>query len=250
MNIKIAVCDDTPLDIKHLVAIIEEYAATHQEHYHITLSTFSNGDSLIEILEKGESFDIIFLDIMMPYVNGIEVAKEIRLNDSVSKIIFLTSSSEFAVESYSVNAFHYLLKPVQATLLKEVLDNALLQATSSQKESLLVYSKKALMKIYVDDIEYIEVKGHILYFHLRNNKILESYGVMTKLEKALLAYPSFIKPHRSYIINMNYISLLTPTQVKTHSYAPIPISRINYPGLKQAYMDYLFTKDTPPTTIE
>ncbi len=248
MTIKIAVCDDTPLDIKHIVAIIEDYAVTHQGYYQLSLSTFSNGDSLMRTLEKGESFDIIFLDVMMPYINGIEVAKEIRLNDSISKIIFLTSSREFAIESYSVNAFHYLLKPVQATLLKEVLDNALSQIISSQQETLLVYSKKALMKIYVNDIEFIEVKGHILYFHLRDSKVLESYGVMTKLEKNLLAYPSFVKPHRSYIINMDYISLLTPTQVKTHSYPPIPISRINYPILKQAYMEYLFGKDSPPLT--
>ena len=108
--IKIALCDDDLSALKEIRALIEQYG-TERNQKIVCVDFGSPLDLLIEI-EMGMRPDILFLDILMPGENGINVAKEIRQYDDAVKIIFLTSSSEFAVESYTVGAYYYQVKPV------------------------------------------------------------------------------------------------------------------------------------------
>ena len=145
----------------------------------------------------------------MPNINGIELAAEIRSRDQAAKIIFLTSSSEFAVESYSVGAFNYLLKPIQKDQLFSVLEKACNDIDSSLKQSIVVKTQSGLSKVFLHELIYVEVIGRTVYFHQKNGVTIESTSTISQVEAVLLADKRFIKPHRSYIVNLDYIKNLS-----------------------------------------
>ena len=111
--IQIAFCDDDQTVLDQLSALLEKYRA--QRCVQIQCTAFHSPLDLLAEIEKGTRYDILFLDVIMPAENGITAAKEIRQHDNVVKIIFLTSSAEFAVESYVVGAYFYQLKPIWET---------------------------------------------------------------------------------------------------------------------------------------
>ena len=108
--IQIAFCDDDQTVLDQLSALLEKYRA--QRCIQIQCTAFRSPLDLLAEIEKGVRYDILFLDVIMPAENGITVAKEIRQYDTAVEIIFLTSSTEFAVESYMVGAYFYQLKPI------------------------------------------------------------------------------------------------------------------------------------------
>src|SRR5574344_1361863 len=118
---RIVTCDDDQAVIDNIKAIIFR---NDQAPKDIELTSYSNSTKLLSALEDGKDYDIFLLDILMPEINGMELAKAIRRTDKTSLIIFLTSSPEFAVDSYDVNAFGYLLKPVSETKLFALLSKA------------------------------------------------------------------------------------------------------------------------------
>ena len=108
---KIAICDDDSLVLQELSKLLNQYRA--QNRSHLEYDVYACPLELVAQIEKGTHYDIILLDVVMPGINGIQCAKDIRAIDNFVKIIFLTSSAEYAVESYSVSAYQYLLKPLQ-----------------------------------------------------------------------------------------------------------------------------------------
>lgn len=239
--IKIAFCDDDQEELSKLKDYLFEYLA-EPSSVNVEYSLFRSGTELLSAAESGERFDIIFLDVMMPFINGIDTAKELRQFNGMSKIIFLTSSREFAVESYAVKAFQYLLKPIQQNgfiaLLRSVLDEIL----DEEQRYMVVETKNKLEKIFFFNIVYIEIMGRTLYYHLRNGNVLEQFGSMAELAKKLAVYPMFFKSHRSYLVNMDYISNITATEIRMNTGSRIPISRKSHTTVKKAYLEYAFPK--------
>ena len=128
---KIAVCDDEIHFIDAVCSLLEEWAK--EREIKLTLYRFTNGDDLIDA-QKSECMDLIILDVIMPLLSGIDAARELRNTHQTVPIIFLTSSREFAVDSYEVKALNYLIKPVDAVKLFLILDDFL--KTLRQPEAL------------------------------------------------------------------------------------------------------------------
>lgn len=118
--LRIAICDDEERYVSDVKCMLQKWAT--EVSAYIQIYCFHDGDSLIQEAETIQ-FDIVFLDIVMPLINGFDTAKELRSKDKTVKIIFLTSSPEFALQSYSVKATNYCLKPLTYEKLKEVLDD-------------------------------------------------------------------------------------------------------------------------------
>ena len=149
--IKIAICDDETAFLTELCAMLRSWAASRE--LVLQLFPFTNGDKLIAACEESPA-DLVILDIMMPFPGGMDTAKALRQKESHVPLIFLTSSPEFALESYEVRAFWYLLKPVSEERLFSVLD----QWLTSMQASLRHFAARTIsgyQNIYLRDVEYL-----------------------------------------------------------------------------------------------
>ena len=239
--IKIAFCDDDCSVLSDLHELLALYRA--EKNKEIDDFTFHSPLDLISEIERGTRFDILFLDVLMPGENGIDVAAEIRSFDKNAKIIFLTSSSEFAVQSYTVNAFYYQLKPICAKSFTRLMDGVLSQCEKEQASSLILHCKAGITRIKPSQLEYCEVIHRTLFIHLTSGKVLECTGSLEELSKQLMPYGNFLRPHRSYLVNLEYIQNLSYRAITMSCLAEIPLPRGKYNEIKNAFLEYAFLAD-------
>lgn len=236
--IKIAFCDDDMEVLHQMNELLDRYRVERNED--ITYVAFQSPFELLTEIEKGIRPDILFLDVVMPGQNGMDVAKEIRQYDTNMKIIFLTSSPEFAVESYSVGAYFYQLKPIWEESFFRLMDAVLAECEKKKKNSLILRSKDGIMRINLQQLEYCEVLGRKLLFHLENGAVLESAGSLDDLAGQLMQYSNFFRPHRSFLVNMEYIQNISSRSIKMVNDAEIPIPHGKCSEIKNTYMEYAF----------
>lgn len=236
--IKIAFCDDDMEVLHQMNELLDRYRVERNED--ITYAAFQSPFELLTEIEKGIRPDILFLDVVMPGQNGMDVAKEIRQYDTNMKIIFLTSSPEFAVESYSVGAYFYQLKPIWEESFFRLMDAVLAECEKKKKNSLILRSKDGITRINLQQLEYCEVLGRKLLFHLENGAVLESAGSLDDLAGQLMQYSNFFRPHRSFLVNMEYIQNISSRSIKMVNDAVIPIPHGKCSEIKNTYMEYAF----------
>lgn len=236
--IKIAFCDDEMEVLHQMNELLDRYQVERNED--ITYAAFQSPFELLTEIEKGIRPDILFLDVVMPGQNGMDVAKEIRQYDTNMKIIFLTSSPEFAVESYTVGAYFYQLKPIWGESFFRLMDSVLSECEKKKKNSLILRSKDGITRIDLQQLEYCEVLGRKLLFHLENGAVLESAGSLDDLAGQLMQYSNFFRPHRSFLVNMEYIQNISSRSIKMVNDAVIPIPHGKCSEIKNTYMEYAF----------
>ena len=237
--LKIAVCDDSRELLEKVEKDLHEYENVRNTP--ATVHTYTNAVDLLDGLKKTD-YDILILDIIMPGFTGMQAAHEIRKFNEEIKIIFLTSSKEFAIESYSVGAYYYLLKPVLKEKLFSVLDKVVSEITSKQ-ESCVIYTHMGIVNIPFARIECLEVYNKHLVFHLSDGSTKETRGALTDYENVFLERKEFLKIHRSYILNMDYIHSIEAGEIATYSGKKFPVSRLLAKDIKEHYMNYMFTKE-------
>ena len=218
--------------------LLDRYRVERNED--ITYAAFQSPFELLTEIEKGIRPDILFLDVVMPGQNGMDVAKEIRQYDTNMKIIFLASSPEFAVESYSVGAYFYQLKPIWEESFFRLMDAVLAECEKKKKNSLILRSKDGITRIDLQQLEYCEVLGRKLLFHLEDGAVLESAGSLDDLAGQLMQYSNFFRPHRSFLVNMEYIQNISSRSIKMVNDAEIPIPHGKCSEIKNTYMEYAF----------
>ena len=236
--IKIAFCDDDMEVLHQMNELLDRYRVERNED--ITYVAFQSPFELLTEIEKGIRPDILFLDVVMPGQNGMDVAKKIRQYDTNMKIIFLTSSPEFAVESYSVGAYFYQLKPIWEGSFFRLMDAVLAECEKKKKNSLILRSKDGITRIDLQQLEYCEVLGRKLLFHLEDGAVLESAGSLDDLAGQLMQYSNFFRPHRSFLVNMEYIQNISSRSIKMVNDAEIPIPHGKCSEIKNTYMEYAF----------
>jgi len=236
--IKIAFCDDEMEVLHQMNELLDRYQVERNED--ITYAAFQSPFELLTEIEKGIRPDILFLDVVMPGQNGMDVAKEIRQYDTNMKIIFLTSSPEFAVESYTVGAYFYQLKPIWEESFFRLMDSVLSECEKKKKNSLILRSKDGITRVNLQQLEYCEVLGRKLLFHLENGAVLEGAGSLDDLAGQLMQYSNFFRPHRSFLVNMEYIQNISSRSIKMVNDAVIPIPHGKCSEIKNTYMEYAF----------
>lgn len=232
----IAVCDDQTEELEVLTGLLERWQSEHRTLLHY--KTFCSAGALLDAAAK-ESFTLYLLDVMMPGMDGLSAAREIRSFDSTTDIVFLTSSPGFAYESYSVRALDYLLKPIRADALFPLLDQLSMREQKPQ-EGLILKTGVSLVRVLFSQLSYVEVSGKHLYFNLTDGSVREVFGSLTEYEPLLLNRPEFMRVHRSYIVNMLQAEELSPSGIRTFSGKHLPVSRKIYPQLQKDYMKLLF----------
>lgn len=234
----IAVCDDQI----EVLETVNDLLRLWQEEHQIPLrwKTFCSATELLNAAEK-EHFTLYLLDVMMPGMDGLAAAREIRSFDAAADIVFLSTSSGFAYESYGVHALDYMLKPVRSEILFPVLDRISLREQKPE-EGLTLKCGMTLVRVPFSELAYVEVISKHLYFNLTDGEQFETTGSLHDYEDLLLMRPEFMRVGRSYIVNILQIRKLSPAGIITFSGENIPIPRRLYPQLQKDYMKLLFTR--------
>lgn len=233
--LRIAICDDAPEFLSYTKRQLEHWKEKPEK---LVIELFKDGDSLLES-HTAKPFDIILLDVIMPLLNGIETAAEIRRFDKSVKIVFLTSSAEYAVDSYTVRANNYLLKPVDPDKLFRCL-NELYTDILNNAKCITVSSVAAVHRVELRNIEYIEAHGKKVLLMLADGNTIESNNPFYYFQDKLLLEDGFFKCHRSYIINIYRIVTYTQKEIRMQSGFRIPIARSCHAEFEAAYFDLLF----------
>lgn len=235
--LQIAFCDDNLDELSNMIQLINLYRVS--KNFNCEYAVFSNGFDLISALEKGKRFDIYCLDIIMPGFTGIDVAKEIRVFDKTAPILFLTSSSEFVLESYSVKAINYVLKPISKEKFFITFDEMLDQIKAEKDEAaVIVKSNEGIQKILIANLVFAEVIGRNVLYHLRSGKVIKCTEPFTSVCDKLLKYGCFIKPHRSYLVNMQYVDTIENHQITLQTLASVPVTQGKAREIKEQYLAY------------
>lgn len=243
---KIAICDDELSSIQEIRSLLTHWAVRHDLSF--TLYQYSNGDDLLLAL-KNTSMDLIILDIIMPLLNGLDTARELRSEGITVPLIFLTSSRDFALESYEVKALNYLLKPIDSRKLFSVLDDFLKNFESSA-ETFTAHTANGFCKIALNDVDYLEAQNKWVLVYLSDGKVQKLREQFSKCDGIFTPEKGFFKCHRSYIVNLSRIRQFTRTQITTAFSSSVPISRNSYAAFKDAYFAFMFDSGTNFTTLD
>ncbi|WP_313342681.1 LytTR family DNA-binding domain-containing protein [Sedimentibacter sp.] len=203
MAINIAVCDDSKEYSEIITEIIKKVV---NNRTNCEVSTFNSGHDLVQAFKENK-FDIIFLDMEMPEINGIETGLKIREMSDKATIFYLTSHKEYAYESYSVGARNYLLKPVSFSIIEKVLDECLIELGGSLNYLDVKDIRGIIHRIPIDDVTHIlrkkeDRKLHIYY--LDNKEIIVSQ-TLESVEKKLSDNENIIRSSKSCLVNFNNI---------------------------------------------
>lgn len=235
----IAVCDDDSSEVSRIDSFLHSWEAQRRQPLRRRL--FSNATELLDAARQ-EKFTLYLLDIIMPGVDGISAARELRGSGCEADIAFLTSSPEYAWESYRVHALDYLLKPVDGELLFSLLDQLSLREMRP-REALTLKVSSSFFHIPFSRISFVEVMNKRLYFNLTDGGVQEIAGVLKDYEDLLLSRMEFVRCHRSYIVNLLQAAEISPNHIRTLSGKLVPVSRALYNQVQKDYIKLLFEGD-------
>lgn len=227
---RIAICDDQA-ECRHQA----EQAIRHcLKGTALLIDTFKDGLSFLRISKKS-SYDLVFLDVEMPEMDGITLAKRLRSLNNDVPIIFLTSHIEFALEGYEVNALRYLTKPINITKLHEVLSYILRQM--QEQRTIWVKSDLCEKKILVQDILYMEAQNQNVLISTASDTYSVRYN-LSDYETELEAF-NFFRIHRGYLVALGHIKSIGQSQVLMDNGISLPVSRTKEKALKEALLQYI-----------
>ena len=224
----IAVVDDEKAIREHVCALIEEQQPGS------VIEAYATGE---ELLASGKRFDIVFLDIQMDGMNGIEAARELRERQEDTVLIFITGVKEYVFDALDLYAFHYLLKPIDEGKFAEVLQRAAGEAKKKKEKKCLFIKTRNLM-LDQSDILYIESRAKKLEIHTAGaDKAIEIYAAMDELERQL--WEGFYRCHRAYIVNMAHITEYDNESITLTNGDKVYLTKKKYGEFVKAYMWYL-----------
>lgn len=197
--IRTAICDDESFFVDQLKRILVSYGKTINEAMRVR--EFHDGRTLLSQFDC--TFDIIFLDIKMPGMDGMQVAAEIRKKDPIVSIVFLTSLVDKAIESYRFRAADYLLKPAGEERIAEVIERWRQQFAENEPRSLLIENKSGQWRVPVASLRYVETYDRKLRLHVKEDKIV-CYKKLKDLQQELEG-SGFAQSQKGVLVNLSYI---------------------------------------------
>ena len=229
MRYKIAVCDDMEEDVKYISSAVNQWA--EKENIMVDIETFPSAESFLSRYAEQKAFDILLLDIEMPSMNGVELAKRIRKENDAVQIIFITGYTDYIAEGYEVSALHYLVKPLSETKLFKVLNRAVLKIRKNEKSLYLSLSGE-MIRIPIYEIKYLEVQQNYVTVHSKKDYTVKK--TLGEFERKL--DERFYRMGRSFIVNLSCIDKITKTDVFLSDGPIIPLPRGQYEPLNKAFI--------------
>lgn len=233
MRLRIGICDDEAEQAKYVSEIVASWA--EQRGHTVESRLFSSAEAFWFEYAEDRDYDILFLDIEMDKMNGVELAKRIRESQGDMQIVFVTGYPDFIAEGYEVSALHYLMKPVKREKLFEVLDRA---ATARQKGTryVLLPDGKELLRLAAEKIRYAESDGHYVLLHTTE----EDYRLrITVPALETLLGEGFCRVSRGFVAGLGHVRRVSKTAVLLDDGTELLLGKGTYDKVSRALIEYL-----------
>lgn len=230
----IAICDDEKFYREKIQKLLEHYLKEHKINYEIKL--FASGEEFLQENENKVKFDIVFMDINMSRLDGIQTALQMRSVHSHTYIVLITAFIQYALEGYKVDAVRYIMKDTLDTVLAECMDTILKKMQLAQINFSFLEGEKWL---YTDNIFYVESQRHKAVFFYLEEK-MEKYHIYEKLdviEERLSVY-GFLRIHKSYLVNMKHICKISNYVAYLDNGEELPVPRLKYQAAKEKFVAF------------
>lgn len=230
---RIAICDDSQREQEQFIKALHGWDPTRQPECFLT------GAALLEAAKQEPPFDIVFLDIYMPDENGVDIAGELQKVSPETGIVFVTTSQEHAVAAFSLQALHYLVKPVTTEGIVESF-RRLTQLRQRQRPMATFATGWGSSTVYLDEIYYLQSMDHAVDIYLTGSRQLRVWATLTELEQKL--NDSFLKLNRSTIVNMEQIEQMGVDSCILRNGTRLEFTRRDRTTIRAAYDNFLFAR--------
>ncbi|MDE6204484.1 MAG: LytTR family DNA-binding domain-containing protein [Lachnospiraceae bacterium] len=232
--ISVAVCDDSVIECCRIAGRIKELL--DEMGVPCLVRQFNSGK---ELLQAQENFDIIFLDIIMDELDGMKTAVSFRRENPDTVLVFVTSSRKYVFDAYEVEAFWYLLKPLEDKKLRKVLGRAVQKTGREEQDFLIINKERQKKKLFLKDIYYFEIKGRLIYVHGKG-EAFAFYEQIGTLENSLLGR-GFFRCHKSYLVNLKYVNVYNRQEITLDNGERIILAKRRYEEFCQEFLKYMRT---------
>lgn len=233
----IAICDDLESERITLARMVQAYA--RKQGLSVQLRLFSSGENLLTALQGPDPIHLIFLDIYMPGLSGVDTARRIRSSGMEVSIIFATTSQDHGLDSFKVRASDYLVKPFREEDVAACLD-WFFSHIPEPLRLLAVYSEGEWQKISLSSILYIDVYDHRSRIHTTRGVIIARRG-LDDLESAIDSR-DFLRCHRSFLVNLNHVEGVSGNDFRMDDQSLVPISTANAARIRSQFVDWTYMK--------
>lgn len=234
MSYRIAITDDNPADIKYIHSVLERWADARSLSVHI--DSYPSAEAFLFQYEENPACDIILLDIEMPGMDGVTMAKRLREKNSTAVIVFITGYSDYIAEGYDVSALHYLMKPVDPDRFMEVLDRAV-ERLCREEKYLTVKTTNEIVRIPMSSVLFLEAARNYVTIHAEGRGDFVVRHKLGDFESKL--DERFLRVGRSYIVNLTKLYRIARNEVRFQDGAVLPLPRGAYDTLNRAIIDRL-----------
>lgn len=236
MVVRIAVVEDEEELYDYYQKMFETWGGANDVR--LILTYVGSAEEFLFKYDEQNIFDIIFLDVWMKNMNGMELAREIRKFDQNVQIVFLTGNPEYVFEGYEIGAVRYLIKPIDESKLKQALDTCMERIKNRNEDYLTVKYLGENLKLSRNEILYVKVEGH----YLQMQTVSKRYEWKASLKEMLSKLDSerFVMANRSVVVNLEYVDKITREECILENGEAVPVSRGAYGGLNDAFMKYFF----------
>lgn len=199
----VALVDDEQRDVARITHCLSRFEKEKQQRFKV--ASFQNGINFLTAFKS--NYDIVFMDVNLPHMNGIDVAKKMRALDRNIVLVFVTNMVGMAIKGYSVGASSFVPKPIEYDNISDALQQIIPEIEEKKlKQTVLISSNRDIYKVNVDDIAYVEVLGHRLVYHIKGGQI-QSWGTMKTIESTL-PQQSFARCNACYLVNLQHVSMV------------------------------------------
>lgn len=229
MNVKICICDDSSEERAFINVLVREWS--RQTGTDVSVSEFPTAEAFLFEYEDLVP-DVLLLDIEMPGMNGVELAKRLREGNKLIQIVFITGFSDYIAEGYEVAALHYLLKPVSPQKLFSTLDRAL-EKQETDGRNIVLETTTETVQLLLCEIRYIEVIKNYITVYAEGSYTVKR--TLKEIEREL--DERFLRVGRSYIVNLHFISRVTRSEIFLRGGASVPLPRGAYEKVNRAVIN-------------
>lgn len=233
-EVKVAVCEDEEAQREYIRALVSEWA--QNRGVSCRADGYVSAEQLIYSLDGAFPYQIYILDIQMGKMNGMELARKIRSEDSQAAILFLTGLKDYALEGYEVGAVRYLIKPVKKEELFGILDEAAKRESEADVSCFLLERNGGVQKIPYKEIWYVEAQGHYLEMAYGDEKVQWKASFGSVQER--FTEQGFVLTRRGVLVNLCRIARVEKTECVLDNGERVSVSRNQYKAVNEAFIRY------------